>query len=217
MWKKITETDFPSPFSENTYHLTSREEKIALISGHIQGILEVLGLDLQNESLCETPLRVAKMYVDEVFSGLNEKTFPKISLFKNCNEAKKSSIVITKVKCTSFCEHHLVPMLGTVYVGYIPGTKIIGLSKISRIVRFFASRPQLQERLTSQIGSCLSHVLGHNNVMVYINAIHTCVVARGTKDESSSTVTTFTSGLFEQENSLRLEFLSNLRTFEENA
>jgi GTP cyclohydrolase I len=213
--KKIIETDFPNPFSQEKYHQTNREEKIAIVSKHVRGILEVLGLDLEDDSLSQTPERVAKMYVDEVFSGLNEKTFPKISLFNNSSHSTTNSMVITKVKFVSFCEHHLVPMLGTAYVGYIPGKRIIGLSKISRLVRFFASRPQLQERLCAQIGSSLTHVLGHNNIMVYIDATHTCVIARGTKDESSSTITTFTGGAFEENSFHRAEFLATIRTFDE--
>jgi GTP cyclohydrolase IA len=215
MNKKYSTTDFPSPFSTEKYHASSREEKIHVISDHVKGILTILGLDLEDPSLEQTPERVARMYVDEVFSGLNEKTFPKISLFthaKNPHLTNTSSFVITKVSFTSFCEHHLVPMLGEAYVGYIPQENIIGLSKISRIVRFFASRPQLQERLSSQIGSCLRTILHNDDIMVYIKATHTCVIARGTKDESSSTITTFTSGRFDEEPQLRTEFLTAIRT-----
>ena len=215
MPKKTIETNFPTPFSQQKYHQTTREEKINIVSEHVRGILEVFGFDLADESLSQTPERVAKMYVDEVFSGLNEKTFPKISLFNNSTHASDGSMIITKVKFVSFCEHHLVPMLGTAYVGYLPGKSIIGLSKISRLVRFFASRPQLQERLCAQIGSSLSHILGHNDIMVYINATHTCVIARGTKDESSSTVTTFAGGTFEENSARRSEFLAAIRTFDE--
>ena len=203
-------TDYPSPFSQEIFEKTSREEKIAAIEGHIKGILEIFGCNLSDPSLAKTPQRVAKMYVDELFAGFDEKNFPKISLFPTPLSSPQQSMVVTKVRFFSFCEHHLVPMIGEAFVGYIPHETIIGLSKISRLVRHFAARPQLQERLTAQIVSSLSKLLHTRDVIVTVTAFHTCVMARGAKDESASTTTTVANGLFEKEPSLKAEFLSTI-------
>jgi GTP cyclohydrolase I len=208
--KKAATTRFPSPIVLDAFTKHTREEKLHAIAGHIKGIMEVLGLDLDNDSLKRTPERVAAMYVDEVFSGLDLKAFPNVALFEDQGQAVThavGSLVITRVSIVSFCEHHLVPMIGTAYVGYLPKDKIIGLSKISRIARYFAARPQLQERLSAQIGDSLATLLGHQDVAVMIVAQHACVIARGAKDEDAETTTLYTSGIFKTSNEYRSEFL----------
>ncbi len=199
-------TRFPTPLAADS-HL-GNEEKIASIASHVRSILEILGLDVEHHSLKKTPERVASMYVNEVFSGLDLEAFPSIALFEQEGDPSFSHhMVFTKVSLVSFCEHHLVPMVGSACIAYLPKDKIIGLSKLSRIARYFAARPQLQERLTSQIGDSLATILGHNNVAVCMTAKHTCVAARGAKDESSETTTLYTDGLFHSSVEHRREFL----------
>ena len=212
--KKASITRFPSPIVPNAFSKLSREEKISAIAGHFRGIMEVLGLDLDNDSIHKTPERVAAMYVDEIFSGLDADAFPTIAMFDDEDQYSVPTIgrlVVTRVNIVSFCEHHLVPMIGTAYVGYLPKDKVIGLSKISRVARYFASRPQLQERLSAQIGDSLATLLGHQDIAVMIIAQHTCVVARGAKDESSETTTLYTSGIFKRSAENRQEFLNVAR------
>jgi GTP cyclohydrolase I len=200
-------TQFPSPISLESVHKYSPEEKERLIAQHIKDIMEILGLDLTSESLRKTPERVATMYVREVFSGLDPQSFPNMALFDDEDISTTGDhIVITKVGLVSFCEHHLVPMFGNAYVGYIPRGTIIGLSKIARLTQYFSSRPQLQERLTAQIADCLSMVLGHPDVAVLIKAQHGCVVARGAKNENSETTTFYASGIFKSSHEKRTEF-----------
>ena len=200
-------TKYPSPIVPGAYNKLSREEKIVAIADHVRGIMEVLGLDLTDGSLLKTPERVATMYVDEVFSGLDVEALPRMALFDAIDSVPAGRIVVTKVRIVSFCEHHLVPMIGTAHIGYIPRQKVIGLSKISRIAQYFAARPQLQERLSAQIGDCLATVLGHDDVAVLLTAQHTCVIARGAKDESAETTTLYTGGIFQQSATHRSEFL----------
>jgi GTP cyclohydrolase IA len=203
-------THFPSPMRLAAHALTN-EEKIEIIESRFKDILEILGLDLENDSLARTPYRIAKMYVEEIFSGLEEKNFPSISFFKDeCHPEHKTNMVFVKVGFTSFCEHHFVPMEGCAYIAYIPETKLIGLSKIPRIVRFFAKRPQLQERLTAQIADSLAILLDINNVAVSLTARHHCVMARGIQDESSHTITKVLRGLFESDKDLRREFFEGI-------
>ncbi len=213
---EAAKTRFPTPCSQERVKQHSRDQKLHAIADHIRGIMEILGLDLADQSLAQTPQRVAEMYVDEIFSGLDLETFPEIATFEHTDSAPHDGhMVVTKVSIVSFCEHHLVPMVGEAYIGYIPQDKVIGLSKLSRIARYFAARPQLQERLTAQIGDSLATILGHNDVAVLITAQHTCVVARGAKDESSKTSTSYTSGQFQSSASLHQQFLEmahNLRT-----
>jgi GTP cyclohydrolase I len=204
-------TKYPSPIVPGAYSKISREEKIVAIADHVRGIMEVLGLDLEDGSLLNTPERVATMYVDEVFSGLDVEALPRMALFDSIDSAPAGRLVVTKVRIVSFCEHHLVPMIGTAFIGYIPRQKVIGLSKISRIAQYFAARPQLQERLSAQIGDCLATVLGHDDVAVLLTAQHTCVIARGAKDESAETTTLYTSGIFQQSATHRTEFLQIAR------
>ena len=200
-------TKYPSPIIPGAYASRSREEKISAIAGHVQGIMEILGLDVENDSLSKTPERVARMYVDEVFAGLDTEALPRMALFDSLEGVPMDKLVVTKVRIVSFCEHHLVPMIGTAHIGYFPKDRIIGLSKISRIAQYFAARPQLQERLGAQIGDSLATILGHDDVAVLITAQHMCVAARGARDESAETTTLYTSGIFQQSAAHREEFL----------
>lgn len=185
----------------------SDQEKIELIADRFKDIMEILGLDLEDPSLAKTPLRVAKMYVNEVFAGLQNKNFPELTFVPNeYSVAENGNMVFLKVGFHSFCEHHFVPMNGTVHVAYLPNEKLIGLSKIPRIVRFFAKRPQLQERLTAQIADCLALVLDTENVAVTIQAEHFCVMARGVEDCGSHTITNVLLGKFDNDLTLRREF-----------
>lgn len=172
-----------------TDKVVSREEKKEKIEYHMREILELLSLDLSDDSLVETPHRIAKMYVDEVFSGLDYANFPKITVIENkmnCDEMVR----VKDITLTSTCEHHLVTIDGKATVAYIPRGKIIGLSKINRIVRFFAQRPQVQERMTQQILVALQTLLESEDVAITIDATHYCVKARGVMDATSVTTTT---------------------------
>ena len=173
------------------------EAKINIIKDHFKVIMETLGMDLSNNSIKDTPLRVAKMYVNEVFSGLDLNNKPKISLFEN--ESNYNNMLLIKdINFQSTCEHHFMPMIGKAHVAYFPQKKIIGLSKINRIVDYFARRPQLQERATNQICEDLKNYLKTDDIAVAIDAVHLCVVARGISDQNSSTISTNFSGIFLQ-------------------
>lgn len=195
------------PISDKDFELTD-EEKIAKIEFHFAHIMRTLGLDLTDDSLKGTPKRVAKMFVKEQFSGLNEKNFPKISLFKNKYGYKKM-LIEKDITLYSNCEHHFVPIIGKVHVAYIPDTQVIGLSKINRIVQYYAKRPQVQERLTVQIAEALKEILQIKDVAVVIEADHLCVASRGIKDTKSKTITTSYSGQFENPN-VKQEFLAHI-------
>lgn len=188
----------------------SRDEKYTRIRDAMTQVATALGLDLKDDSLQETPHRIAKMYVDEIFSGLNYESFPKISLIKNKMNTEEM-IKVKAVKVISTCEHHFVTIDGLANVAYLPGKKIIGLSKINRIVSFFAQRPQVQERLTQQILVALQTLLDTRDVAVFIDATHYCVKARGIMDASSRTETSALGGLFKSNQSLRDNFLNNQR------
>ncbi len=183
-----------------------RDEKYHRIKNAFYDIATALGLDLEDDSLSETPHRVAKMYVDEIFSGLNYHNFPKISLIQNKMNIEEM-VIIDDIELVSTCEHHFVTIDGQAKVAYIPSKKIIGLSKINRIVRFFAQRPQVQERLTQQILIALQTLLETDDVAVSINATHYCVKSRGVMDTNSSTKTTSLGGSFKTNPSTRSEFL----------
>ena len=186
----------------------STEEKYQRIQASFVDIVTTLGLDLSDDSLAETPHLIAKMYVKEIFSGLNYHVFPKITVIDN--KMKVDEMVKVKdISFTSTCEHHFVTIDGLAKVAYLPKNKIIGLSKINRIVRFFAQRPQVQERLTQQILVTLQVLLETDNVAVTIDATHYCVKARGVMDASSSTQTTALGGLFKQSDKTRAEFLNS--------
>ncbi|MFV0448536.1 MAG: GTP cyclohydrolase I FolE [Vibrio sp.] len=196
-----------TPMQSNT---VSREEKKEKIESHMREILNLLGLDLTDDSLEETPHRIAKMYVDEIFSGLDYSNFPKITVIEN--KMKVSEMVKVKdITVTSTCEHHLVTIDGKAAVAYIPRGKIIGLSKINRIVRFFAQRPQVQERMTQQILVALQALLESDDVAVTIDATHYCVKSRGVMDATSVTTTTALGGIFKSNPATRAEFLHGLR------
>jgi len=186
----------------------SNEEKIILIEKNFREIMHTLGLDLEDDSLSGTPFRVAKMYVEEIFSGLDPANKPKIALFEN-RYGYDQMLVEKNITLFSNCEHHFVPIVGKAHVAYISNGNVIGLSKIHRIVRYFARRPQVQERLTMQISNYLSEVLQTEDVAVIIDADHLCVSSRGIEDSTSSTITSSFKGKF-QEEAVKKEFLQYL-------
>lgn len=196
-----------TPMQPNT---VSREEKKEKIEGHMREILNLLGLDLTDDSLEETPQRIAKMYVDEIFSGLDYSNFPKITVIENKMNVSEM-VKVKDITVTSTCEHHLVTIDGKAAVAYIPRGKIIGLSKINRIVRFFAQRPQVQERMTQQILVALQTLLESDDVAVTIDATHYCVKSRGVMDATSETTTTALGGIFKSNSATRHEFLHGIR------
>ncbi len=191
-------------------NLLPAQERKSQIESHMREVMRLLDLDLSDDSLIETPRRIAKMYVDEVFSGLDYANFPKITLIENKMHFDEL-VTVRDITMTSTCEHHFVTIDGKATVAYIPKETVIGLSKINRIVRFFAQRPQVQERLTQQILVALQTLLGTPNVAVSIDAIHYCVKSRGVCDATSSTSTTALGGGFKSNPSTREEFLRLVR------
>lgn len=191
-------TSIETPLKEDAF-LMSDEEKKQRISAHFREIMEILGLDLTDDSLKGTPDRVAKMYVEEIFSGLKPENKPKVALFENKYQYNQM-LVEKNITFYSNCEHHFVPIYGKVHIAYISSGTVIGLSKINRIVQYFAKRPQVQERLTMQIANELKSILGTEDVAVIIDAKHLCVSSRGIKDDSSATVTNYFGGVFENSN-----------------
>ena len=197
-------TGIETPMRENAFEM-SDEEKMDKISFHFREIMETLGLDLRDDSLKGTPERVAKMYVKEIFSGLDPANKPKVALFEN--RYKYQQMLVEKdITFYSNCEHHFVPIFGKVHLAYISNGQVIGLSKLNRIVQYFAKRPQVQERLTMQIARELQKVLNTDDVAILVDAKHLCVSSRGVQDNNSATVTSFYGGKF-QEDATRLEFL----------
>ena len=188
-------------------HQHERDEKYQRIKRSFTDIVATLGLDLKDDSLCETPHRIAKMYVDEIFGGLDYFNFPKISVIDN-KMGVEEMVKVSNISLTSTCEHHFVTIDGTARVAYIPKDKIIGLSKINRIVRFFAQRPQVQERLTQQVLVALQTLLETDDVAVSIDATHYCVKSRGVMDANSSTQTTALGGIFKTRHKTRAEFIA---------
>lgn len=201
-------TSADTPIRPDAFVL-SEQEKMQEIAEHFHKIMEVLGLDLQDDSLKGTPKRVAKMFVQEIFSGLNPASFPEISLFEN-KFGYNRMLLEKNIRVQSFCEHHFLPIYGKAHIAYIPGEHVIGLSKLNRLVDYYAHRPQVQERLTVQIANALSEVLQTEDVAVYIEAYHMCVQARGVEHQESSTVTSEFRGAFLQD-SVRKEFFSSLQ------
>jgi GTP cyclohydrolase I len=181
-----------NPLRDDAFALDD-SEKIKRISEKFTDIIEILGLDLTDDSIKDTPKRVAKMYVNEIFKGLNPKNKPKITVFENSYNYQ-TPIIELNIPFTSFCEHHFVPIQGKANVAYIPKDKVIGLSKIHRLVDYFARRPQVQERLTIQIAQELSDVLQTDDVAVVLKASHNCISCRGVEDLGSSTVTSVFKG-----------------------
>ena len=197
-------TSIDTPLRKDAFDL-SDAEKINKIENHFREIMETLGLDLSDDSLNGTPHRVAKMYVEEIFSGLSPANKPKVALFEN--KYQYNQMLIEKdITFYSNCEHHFVPIIGKAHVAYISSGKVIGLSKLNRIVNYFAKRPQVQERLTMQIAKELQEILGTKDVAVLIDAKHLCVSSRGIKDNSSATVSSFYDGKFLEEKT-KEEFL----------
>lgn len=191
---------------------SNNDEKVDAIIPHFRSIMETLGLDLADDSLEDTPRRVAKMYVNEIFWGLDYTKFPKCTAIDNKMDYKHSFVLERNINVQSNCEHHFVVIDGFATVAYIPHKKVLGLSKLNRIVEFFAKRPQVQERLTEQICETISFIAESPDVAVYIDAKHFCVKSRGIQDTGSSTVTLSTRGLFaEPDSEVRREFLNIAR------
>lgn len=202
-------TGVETPLRKDAFEI-SAEEKIRIISGHFRAIMQTLGLDLTDDSLRGTPNRVAKMYVREIFSGLDPANKPVVALFDN--KYKYNQMLVEKnISFYSNCEHHFVPIFGKVHVAYISSGKVIGLSKINRIVQYFARRPQVQERLTVQIAQELKEVLATPDIAVVVDATHLCVASRGVQDTHSSTITAAYEGRFQFE-ATRNELLSYLKS-----
>ncbi len=201
-------TSAKTPLRDDAFIL-SDEEKIRSIKKNVAEILYTLGMDLTDDSLKGTPLRVAKMYVKEIFDGLHPQARPKLSTFDN-NYKYGEMLVEKNITVYSTCEHHLLPIVGKAHVAYISNGNVIGLSKMNRIVNYFAKRPQVQERLTMQIVQALQEALGTDDVACVIDAKHLCVNSRGIKDISSSTVTAEYGGKF-KEDSLKREFLDYIK------
>jgi GTP cyclohydrolase I len=182
------------------------DQKYNRIKGLLTEVVSTLGLDLTDDSLAETPHRIAKMYVHEIFSGLDYNNFPKISVIEN-KMSVDEMVKVSDIDLTSTCEHHFITIDGMAQVAYIPESKILGLSKINRIVRFFAQRPQVQERLTQQILVAIQALVETENVAVTIKATHYCVKSRGVMDANSETTTTALGGIFKTNPQTRAEFL----------
>ena len=198
-------TSIETPLREDAFELDD-QLKIELIEEKFFEIMNILGLDLEDDSLKGTPHRVAKMYVKEIFSGLNPANKPKIALFENKYKYKEM-LVEKDITFYSNCEHHFVPIIGKAHVAYTSNGSVIGLSKINRLVNYYAKRPQVQERLTIQIANGIKEALGTEDVAVIIDAHHLCVSSRGIQDVNSSTVTSSYSGMFLNEQT-RNEFLN---------
>lgn len=189
-------TGLETPIKKDAFLLsdTQKKEKIADLFAEI---MDVMGLDLTDDSLKDTPKRVAKMYIEEIFSGLNPLNKPKISLFDNKYQYNQM-LVEKNITFYSNCEHHFVPIIGKAHIAYVSSGKVIGLSKLNRTVQYFAKRPQVQERLTNQIAMDLKAILNTEDIAVIIDAEHLCVSSRGVQDDNSSTVTSYYGGIFKE-------------------
>lgn len=189
-----------TPMRADAFEISDDEKKYK-IAGLFAEIMDVMGLDLTDDSLKGTPNRVAKMYIDEIFSGLNPANKPKVALFDNKYQYNQM-LVEKNITFYSNCEHHFVPIIGKAHIAYISSGKVIGLSKLNRIVQFYAKRPQVQERLTNQIAAELTEILDTKDIAVIIDAKHLCVSSRGIKDDTSATVTSFYGGVFNTPNKI---------------
>ena len=205
--KHLLSMGVETPLLKDSSQYELRKRTIIL---SMRKILTALGLDLHDDSLCETPRRVAKMYLDEIFWGLDYNKFPKITTIDN-KMGYENMLIERHIKVCSVCEHHLVPIMGEAFVAYIPDKKVIGLSKINRVTEFFSRRPQVQERLTEQVFHTLCFILGTDNVAVLIKAQHTCVKLRGVEDVNSDTVTSRLGGEFLGSVALRNEFYQSIK------
>ena len=191
--------------------ILSRTEKIDIIRDKFTDIMNVMGLDLSDDSLMDTPNRVAKMYINEIFWGLDYAAFPKCTAVENKMEYE-SMVIERNINVQSNCEHHFVVIDGVGTVAYIPNKKVLGLSKLNRIVEYFAKRPQIQERLTEQVYYALQYILDTDNIAVVIDAQHYCVKSRGVEDVGSSTITSKLGGGFKTDPALRHEFMNMIAT-----
>lgn len=203
----LIEKGVETPMTKVALHY---ERQLDTIRDSFVEIMTAIGLDLKDDSLNETPTRIAKMYLNEIFWGLDYDNFPKITTIDN--KMQYESMLLERcIKVSSTCEHHFIPMMGEAFIAYIPDKKVIGLSKINRIVEFFSRRPQVQERLTEQIFYTLCHLLETDNVAVLIKAEHTCVKLRGVEDVNSDTITSRLGGHFLEGSALRNEFYQSIK------
>jgi GTP cyclohydrolase I len=202
-------TSAETPLRANAFD-KSDAEKMATIEKHFHIIMEEMGMDMTDDSLQGTPHRVAKMFIQEIFSGLNPANKPKISVFDNSYNYDKM-LVEANISFNSTCEHHFLPIVGKAHIGYVSSGKVIGLSKLNRIVDYYSRRPQVQERLIMQIFNELKTVLETDNVIVVMEATHLCVPSRGIKDESSYTSTIQYGGIFEEKEN-RNDFFNLIKT-----
>lgn len=193
-------TGLETPMKSDAFELTDAEKK-EKISDLFEQIMDVMGMDLTDDSLKDTPKRVAKMYIEEIFSGLNPDNKPAISLFENKYQYNQM-LVEKNITFYSNCEHHFVPFTGQAHIAYVSSGKVIGLSKLNRIVQYYAKRPQVQERLTNQIATDLQAILNTEDIAVIIDAKHLCVSSRGIKDNTSATVTSFYGGIFKEQSKI---------------
>ena len=200
-------TSIETPLHPDAFQIDD-ELKIELIEKNFKEIMHILGLDLNDESLKDTPRRVAKMYVKEVFSGLNPDNKPRVAAFTN-NFKFKEMLVEKDITIFSYCEHHFYPIYGRAHIAYFPNGHVIGLSKLNRIAQYYAKRPQVQERLTIQIANELKEALGTEDVAVIVDANHMCVASRGVNDVNSSTITSSYNGKFLNE-AVKTELLKHI-------
>ena len=205
--KYLLELGIETPMTESE---VTDEDKRKVIKNSVTDIMTVLGLDLSDDSLAETPKRISKMYVDELYAGLDYENFPKITTIENKMEYD-TMLLERHIAVKSTCEHHFVAFMGEAFVAYIPNEKVIGLSKINRIVEFFSRRPRVQERLTEQIFHTLCYLLETENVAVVIKAAHFCVKLRGVEDVNSDTITSRLGGAFLEKEKLREEFYQAIK------
>ena len=205
--KYLLELGIETPMTESE---VTDENKRKVVKNAVTDIMTVLGLDLSDDSLAETPKRISKMYVDELYAGLDYENFPKITTIENKMEYD-TMLLERHIAVKSTCEHHFVAFMGEAFVAYIPNEKVIGLSKINRIVEFFSRRPQVQERLTEQIFHTLCYLLETENVAVVIKAAHFCVKLRGVEDVNSDTITSRLGGAFLEKEKLRDEFYQAIK------
>lgn len=202
-------TRYPHPTCEEALAVPNEVKKVK-IAEKVREILQILGLNLADPSLVKTPERIAKMYVDDIFSGLQTSNFPEMTTYDE--KIPPGPVIVRNVLVSTFCEHHFVPVAGVAHIAYIPNGKILGLSKIHRIVRYFSRRPQLQERLTAQIADSLSIILGTEDVAVVIQAKHFCIFARGIEDQMSDVETSILKGKFDTDADVRRDFFSRIPT-----
>jgi GTP cyclohydrolase I len=202
----LVERGLETPMIDNGLN---EQQKRQRLQNHFTQVLEILGLDLTDDSLCDTPRRIAKMYVNEIFSGLDYSNFPKLTVIDN-KMGVKEMVRVNNIDLSSTCEHHFITIDGKATVAYIPSNKVVGLSKLNRIVRFFAQRPQVQERLSQQVLVALQTLLETDDVAISITATHFCVKARGVMDSSSATTTTSLGGKFKTDSDARREFLTSV-------